>query len=85
LPVPRTIISVPNGLAGRRKQRRHLGSGRDPAALAAAVATLAGQPEKLAATGMAARTSYEKYFSTDMIREQLRAALTALSPPSARG
>jgi glycosyltransferase involved in cell wall biosynthesis len=50
----------------------------DPAALAAAVATLAGQPQKLAATGMAARTSYEKYFSTDMIREQLRTALAAV-------
>ena len=51
---------------------------RSPAALAAAVAALAAQPEQLAASGMAARASYEKYFSTDMILEQFRAALDAL-------
>jgi len=50
----------------------------DPAALAVAVAALAGQPERLATTGNSARASYEKYFSADMIREQLRAALAAL-------
>ncbi len=57
----------------------------DPAALAAAVAALAAQPEQLAATGMAARASYEKYFSTDMIRAQLRTALAALPLTPVRG
>jgi glycosyltransferase involved in cell wall biosynthesis len=57
----------------------------DPAALAAAVAALASQPEQLAATGVAARASYEKYFSTDMIREQLRTALAALPLTPVRG
>ena len=50
----------------------------EPAALAAAVAALAARPEQLAATGRAARATYEKYFSTEMIRDQLRAALDAL-------
>lgn len=55
----------------------------DPAALAAAVAALAAQPERLTGIGLAARASYEKSFSSDMIREQLRTALAAL-PPAAR-
>ena len=50
----------------------------DPAALATAIAALATQPKQLAATGKAARASYEKYFSTDMILEQFRATLDAL-------
>jgi glycosyltransferase involved in cell wall biosynthesis len=57
----------------------------DPAALAAAVAALAAHPEQLAATGMAARASYEKYFSTDMIRKQLHTALAALPLTPVRG
>lgn len=57
----------------------------DPAALAAAVAALAARPDQLAARGVAARASYEKYFSTDMIREQLHTALDALPLTPARG
>ena len=56
----------------------------EPAALAAAVAALAARPEQLAATGRAARATYEKYFSTEMIRDQLRAALDALPVTVAR-
>jgi len=51
----------------------------DAAGLADAVAALASQPDQLAAKGAAARASYEKYFSADMIREQLHTALTALT------
>lgn len=54
----------------------------EPAALAAAVAALAARPEQLVAIGKAARATYEKYFSTDMIRAQLRAALAALPDTS---
>ena len=57
----------------------------DPAALAAAVEALARQPQALATRGAAARASYEKFFSNEKIREQLRAALSALGLTPARG
>lgn len=57
----------------------------DPAALAAAVAALASQPDMLNARGAAARASYEKFFSNNKIREQLGAALSALGFTPARG
>lgn len=50
----------------------------EPQALADAVTTLARQRNQLAQKGRAARASYEKYFSTDMIHEQLRLALAAI-------
>jgi glycosyltransferase involved in cell wall biosynthesis len=50
----------------------------DSAALAASVAGLARQPERLAALGRGARTGYEKFFSATAIRRQLQAALAAL-------
>lgn len=50
----------------------------DAVALAAAVAALSSQPCQLDAIGTAARTSYERLFSTDVIHQQLRAALAAL-------
>lgn len=57
----------------------------DPVALAAAVEILANQSDTLAARGAAARASYEKFFSNEKIREQLRAALTGLGLTPARG
>lgn len=56
----------------------------DPAALAAAVEALAREPQALVARGAAARASYEKFFSNEKIREQLRAALSALGLTPAR-
>lgn len=50
----------------------------DAGALAAAVAALAAQPQRLAALGAQSRASYERYFSPEKIREQLREALVAL-------
>lgn len=57
----------------------------DAAALAAAVETLARQPDALAARGAVARASYEKFFSNQKIRDQLRAALSALGLTPVRG
>ncbi|MEO7557779.1 MAG: glycosyltransferase [Gammaproteobacteria bacterium] len=50
----------------------------DGAALAATVTALVSRPDRLAALGTAARTSYEKYFSADAIRNQLQTVLAAL-------
>lgn len=57
----------------------------EPQALATAVATLAARPQQLATIGNAARATYEKYFSTEKIHAQLRAALDALGAMPARG
>jgi glycosyltransferase involved in cell wall biosynthesis len=51
----------------------------DSAALAAGVAELARHPDRLAALGSAARSTYEMFFSADAVRNQLQAALSALS------
>jgi len=56
----------------------------DARALAQAVATLAAEPERLAAIGAQARGNYERHFSPERIREQLRDALAALSDETAR-
>lgn len=56
----------------------------EPDKLAATVAALAARPEQLGTIGAAARGTYEKYFSTDRIRAQLRAALDALPVMPAR-
>jgi glycosyltransferase involved in cell wall biosynthesis len=50
----------------------------DSAALAASVAELAEHPERFTALGRAARSSYETFFSTEAVRNQLRDALAAL-------
>ncbi|HWR87322.1 MAG TPA: glycosyltransferase [Acidiferrobacterales bacterium] len=55
----------------------------EPRALAAAVATLAAEPQRLAMLGARTRASYEQFFSNTTIVEQLRAALEKLTP--ARG
>lgn len=47
----------------------------DAPALAAAVAALAHQPQRLPGLGAAARACYEKYFSTAAITQELRRAL----------
>ncbi len=57
----------------------------DSAALATSVAELARHPDRLAALGGDARTSYEMFFSAGAIRRQLQAALAALPLTSARG
>lgn len=57
----------------------------DAGALAAAVGALAAQPERLELMGQQARTSYQRFFSADRIREQLRAALERRGLRTARG
>ncbi len=49
----------------------------DPAALAAAVGDLAADPARLAQLSKAARATYDSYFASAAIREQLRAVLDA--------
>ncbi|HHM06104.1 MAG TPA: glycosyltransferase [Gammaproteobacteria bacterium] len=52
----------------------------DPAALAAAVATLAAQPEQLVEAGVQARLTYERFFSHTAVRAAVAAALARLTP-----
>ncbi len=50
----------------------------DAAALARAVSALASEPARLVTLGALARKTYERYFSADAIRDELRAALESL-------
>jgi len=52
----------------------------DPDALASAVASMITQPLPLTALGAHSRSSYEKYFSNEVVTRQLRTALAALLP-----
>jgi len=70
--------SYPDDLIGSGNSGIIWVSAADPVALADAIAALSSQPRQLDAIGTAARTSYERLFSTDVIRQQLRSALTTL-------
>ena len=50
----------------------------DPEALAAAVAALAAQSQRLAALGARAGSTYEKYFSTEIVKHELHTALSGM-------
>jgi glycosyltransferase involved in cell wall biosynthesis len=78
-------LSYPDELNASGNSGIHWIAAGDSAALAASIADLAQHPDRLAALGSAARSSYESYFSEDAVRNQLRAALAALPLKPARG
>ena len=51
----------------------------DAVALADTIAFLVSAPARLTELGARSRTSYEKYFSAEAIRQQLRTALATLA------
>lgn len=77
--ITRTATAYPEALAAAGESGLLWVAAGDAAALAGQVAQLAAAPERLQALGEAAAGSSEEYFSTAIVRRQLRAALQGLT------
>lgn len=74
-----TAPAYPDGLLKTKDSGITWTLAGDATALADAIAALASQPATLAERGACSRASYERFFSAEAIREQLRDALAALT------